>query len=383
MEKPKLIFTRYLYAIDEVMLTLLVSLLNKSEKSLFWAYELYYSGCEKEVFNLLWKIYFDFYYTLNPSFYDYFAKKHKEWNKLPRGIERDKIINMIISNLLIRPHNFDIFLLKQIPKNFDIDLEIPIQNQNTKESIPVTIIDEWLNTNNYLNIAEYVLHQCKENQLDQLLEHIIYYFKFKNSKIEHKVKKNINIIKVESRTLILAYIMLQFSILNGLTMGKKLYIIVEENEVTPFETVYSDYDSSFYPYKILPKVCLYSIDEDNYLSLFKLTRNNSSINIRDAYINHWEYYASYSPVWRERINKHKGTINHETRKIDFPDDDSFEEFYDAFNYETDEQKAETQNKSIQPILNKRTWAHYYEENKKNGLFIPDPEYLEELTTVEY
>lgn len=365
------------------MLTLLISLLNKSEKSLFWAYELYYSGYEKELFNLLWKIYFDFYYTLNPSFYDYFAKKHKEWNKLPRGIERDKIINMIISNLLIRPHNFDIFLLKQIPKNFDIDLEIPIQNQNSVESIPITIIDDWLNSNNYLNIAEYVLHKCKENQLDQLLEHIIYYFKFKNSKIEHKVKKNINIIKVESRTLILAYIMLQFSILNGLTMGKKLYIIVEENEVTPFETVYSDYDSSFYPYKILPKVCLYSIDEDNYLSLFKLTRNNSSINIRDAYINHWEYYASYSPVWRERINKHKGTINHETRKIDFPDDDSFEEFYDAFNYETDEQKAETQNKSIQPILNKRTWAHYYEENKKNGLFIPDPEYLEELTTVEY
>ena len=74
---PKIIFTRYLYSKDEVQLALLVNILNKSEKSLFWAYELYYSGFEEDVFNLLWKIYFDFYYTLNPSFYTYFIKKHK------------------------------------------------------------------------------------------------------------------------------------------------------------------------------------------------------------------------------------------------------------------------------------------------------------------
>ena len=36
----KFIFTRYLYIKDEVKLTLLTSILNKSEKSIFWAYEL-------------------------------------------------------------------------------------------------------------------------------------------------------------------------------------------------------------------------------------------------------------------------------------------------------------------------------------------------------
>jgi len=74
-ESPKIIFTRYLYVKDEVMLTLIMSILGKHESSVFWAYELYYSGFENELFNLLWKIYFDFYYTLNPSFYDYFIKK--------------------------------------------------------------------------------------------------------------------------------------------------------------------------------------------------------------------------------------------------------------------------------------------------------------------
>ena len=36
-----LVFTRYLYLKDEVKLSLLVSILNKSDDAIFWAYELY------------------------------------------------------------------------------------------------------------------------------------------------------------------------------------------------------------------------------------------------------------------------------------------------------------------------------------------------------
>jgi hypothetical protein len=183
--------------------------------------------------------------------------------------------------------------------------------------------------------------------------------------------------------MILAFIMLQFTILCDLKMGKKLYVIVEENETKQFETIHSHYESSFYPYKILPRVYLYSIDEDNYLSLFKLNRNTTSINLEEAYTRNWEYYASYSPVWYDRIKKCKGVLNKEKKTIEFPDDDCFEEFYDAFNYETDEQKITTQNKSIQEILKKRTWVEFYEQHNKNGLFVPAMEVLENLGTIYY
>ena len=100
-----MIFTRYLYLQDEVKIALMASLLNKSNASIFWAYELYYSGFEKELFGLLWKIYYAFYYTLNPAFQQYFIKKHKHWLKMDASIERDKIICIIVNNLLIRPFN--------------------------------------------------------------------------------------------------------------------------------------------------------------------------------------------------------------------------------------------------------------------------------------
>jgi hypothetical protein len=381
---PKIIFTRYLYVKDEVKLALITSLLDKKEKAIFWAYELYYSGFEVELFNHLWTIYFDFYYTLNPSFYDYFVKKQKEWRKMSKGPEKDKIINMIVSDLIMRPYNLDTFLLRQITTNFDITLDAPAHVVfDHIEFINISQVNMWFINKNYINIAEFVLHQCKEQYFDELLEFVKSYFKAITGKklIEHKINKNLNTVKTEKRQMILAYIMLQFTVMDEVKMGKKLYVIVEEKDIIPFETIYSNYESSFYPYKILPKVYSYGIDEDNYLSLFKLKRN--SINLNDAYFRHWEYYAAYSPVWYDRVKKYRGTINHELKKIEFPNDDFFEEFYDSYNYETDEQKPETTNKSIKNIVKERTWTQFYKEHKANGLFVPDAEFLEELYEIEY
>ncbi len=381
---PKIIFTRYLYVKDEVKLALITSLLDKKEKAIFWAYELYYSGFEVELFNHLWKIYFDFYYTLNPSFYDYFVKKQKEWRKMSKGPEKDKIINMLVSDLMMRPYNLDTFLLRQIATNFNIDLDTQLYiTIDHVEFINIPQVNAWFVNKNYIDIAEFVLHQCKDQYLGELLKIVSTYFKsIVNKKfVEHKINKNLPTVKTEKRHMILAYIMLQFTVMEELKMGKKLYVIVENKDIKPFETIYSDYDSSFYPYKILPLVYLHGIDEDNYLSLFKLQRN--SVNLNDAYFRHWEYYAAYSPVWYDRIKKYKGTINHELKSIEFPDDDFFEEFYDSYNYETDEQKPETTNKSIKNIVKERTWAQFYKQHKTNGLFVPDIEFLDELDEIEY
>jgi hypothetical protein len=380
-DAPPITFTRYLYVKDEVELALVTSLLDKKEKAIFWAYELYYSGFEKELFNHLWKIYFDFYYTLNPSFYDYFVKKCKEWGKMSPGIERDKIIIIIVSDLLIRPHNLDVFLLREITQNFAIDLP-ENNNDNNNNNNKFIQIKHWFLCKEYLNIAEFILHKCNDDALGELLDFIACYFKESTptkKMVEHKINKNINIVKINKRHMMLAYVMMQFSIIENIKMGKKLYIIVDDADAKKYETIYSDYNSSFYPYKILPKVYLHGIDEENYLCLFNLQRN--SINLSDAYLRHWEYYASYSPVWSNRIKQFQGTINHILKKIDFPDDDLFEEFYDSYNYETDEQKPETTNKSIQPIKSGKTWNDFYETHKKNGLYIPEAEFLEEMGTI--
>ena len=72
-----LVLTRYLYIKDEVKLALLISILNKSDDAIFWAYELYYSGFKLELYEYIWKIYYDFFATLNPCFELYLNKTLK------------------------------------------------------------------------------------------------------------------------------------------------------------------------------------------------------------------------------------------------------------------------------------------------------------------
>jgi hypothetical protein len=384
---PKIIFTRYLYVKDEVKLTLLICILNKNEKSLFWAYELYHSGFENELFDFLWKIYFDFYYTLNPSFYDYFVKRHKEWKKIAIGIQKDKIINIIVNNLMIRPSNIDVFLLRQIVNYSDFKLHditgMHIMLEGL-EFINFKKLTEWFNNKEYINISNFVLNVCKEKHIDELLMFVNSYFK-KQSNNDKKIleyKMHMHNISVQQRHTILAYIIMQFTILEeDIRMGKKLYVRVDEEETKIHETIQSDHNACFYPYKILPKACVNSIDENNYLSLFKLQRD--SIDLQNAYFNHWEYYAAYSPIWFERIKKYKGIINHSTRKVDFPTDELLEAFYDEYNYETDEQTLDTQLKSIQEIVTTRTWKQFYETRKQSGIFNPNIELFDLFVKLEY
>jgi hypothetical protein len=107
------IFTRYLYEKEEVKFALLVELLNKTEDALFWAYELYYSGFIDELTELLWKIYYDFYATLNPNFENYLIKI---FSYDLTNHENEKLIFMIINDFIIKPYNVDVFILDQLRK---------------------------------------------------------------------------------------------------------------------------------------------------------------------------------------------------------------------------------------------------------------------------
>ena len=260
----------------------------------------------------------------------------------------------------------DVFLLRHIAKNFDIESESTSQ------------LTEWLDQKNYLNIADYIFNKCSSTtELNSAQQQINNYFKERNVKVDDS-EKNVGL---DQKHITLANIMLMFSHAEKLSMGKNMYLIVEDEEIKKHDTMDSDYDNSFYPYKILPLVTSHGIDEENYLSLFALQRE--TLDVKDAYYYHWDYYALGSPVWKERVEAFKGHANHETKRLDFPDDDYFEDFYNKYNYEPDEQKRETQNKNIQLIRSERTWVQFYEQHKKNGLYIPDEEYLEEFDKVNY
>jgi hypothetical protein len=133
---------------------LLASLLNKKDDALFWAYELYYSGFVYELFETLFKIYYDFYATLNEGFESYLLKKTKDVLKKYNNQNRDdRCVGSIIKNFLNRPFNTDVFMLQNMCNMFEVDCGI---NKDTQIQ---DLIRVWIKQNNYWNISQFVLNE--------------------------------------------------------------------------------------------------------------------------------------------------------------------------------------------------------------------------------
>ena len=111
------ILTRYLYIKAEVESALKRALLKKCEKeTLFWAYELYYSGFIEDLMCVIFNIYYEYYYTLNPSFESYLIVKYKLLLNSDET-KQPQIIYQIISNLIIRNSNEDVISLLNMNMN--------------------------------------------------------------------------------------------------------------------------------------------------------------------------------------------------------------------------------------------------------------------------
>ena len=75
------IFTRYLYEKRETMHALLVALIKRQvDESLFWTYELYFSGFELELWDWVACIYEEFYESRNPRYKHHLFAKYDEWS---------------------------------------------------------------------------------------------------------------------------------------------------------------------------------------------------------------------------------------------------------------------------------------------------------------
>ena len=379
-------FTRYLYEKDEVQFALLFSMLNKNtEESLYWAYELYYSGYKTELSNWLWKIYYDFYAILNPSFHDFLLSKMKLLDDV-------KTVSSIITNFIIRPYTLDVFILRQIVLNCDCDCEIDME-ENTVNSVnslnSLNTKFALLNKGNYIQIAYWILNSS-DNELENIVQTVIQFFINKGltldvTKETNKYVKSCKISGVNKQIVLLSQILHYYVLTTKTRLGKKVFICSEDDEILKYKTVTIDLLSKRSAYKILKIAAIYSIDKENYLSLFQLKRENENdtINIVDAYKNNWEYYASFSPLWLERIQKHNGTIDHEHKKIHFDNDDDMELFYNNYGLEPDEQPKSIQEKSIQPIQQKRKWSSFYKKYNKRGITNIHEDYLVQLDKLEY
>ena len=130
---------------------------------------------------------------------------------------------------------------------------------------------------------------------------------------------------------------------------KRLCVVLNEEELSVYKTIFPTKEIRHW--QILKKALLHSTNESSSLHLFPLNRKTLSYEeLINIYRYHWEYFASFSPVWKERIDKYGGVLNHNERKVIFEDDDMLEEFYANYGYEPDEQPREIWEKNIPLIM---------------------------------
>jgi len=109
MTQNSLVFTRYLYPKEQVNHSLLISLLEKqTDEALFWAYELYYSGFQEDLYLFIQHVYDMFYKTSNsPALGKCIEDLYQKWSQ---DKEQHQIFGSIIKNLLCRPYNVNQFM---------------------------------------------------------------------------------------------------------------------------------------------------------------------------------------------------------------------------------------------------------------------------------
>jgi len=378
----EVILTRYLYLFDEVGLSFISSLLKAEsiDECYFWMSELYLSGLTVQSWDLIWFIYYDFYYILNPDFEPFIYKK---------SIGGDfKSILTVTKNLfkMKATSSTEVFITRQYDYNIkDITHIFKGKKPNWLSVIP----------NKYHGLFRFLdkkLYHFAVSSLPDIVEPDLFqaiqtYFKLSDeqrvlfqegfyelgsdttiididptNKCKYKYKNYVH--KVWAIICLLTfhpdYIQSTQTQANS-TNKKKIYFAYSESEYDALmknqnELVPLDKYNCPQVYKTLEYKRLYTIDP--LCSSFQLLRDNVS-DINQRYYHHWEYYAYCCPIWTERFNRYDITIDNETEKIIFNDESQLEDFYTQYGYEPDEQSNETDSKRILH-MSSHNWKSWYE-----------------------
>ena len=164
---PPLSFTRYLYIVNGVKSSLLLSILNRNlDESLFWCYELYYSGYIDDLFEMVNNIYKEFYSKMNPKLGIFIKKIQKDWEKKSN---RDCIIGTMVYNLINREYCVSDFIQKYSDLHFNLVYKesskpeckicIMLEEKDIEKYKTIEVNKDLRNYQYLKNVAKYDIHE--------------------------------------------------------------------------------------------------------------------------------------------------------------------------------------------------------------------------------
>ena len=364
--------TRYLYSVDEVKYCLITALLKKKDidECYYWCFELYFSQLEEELFELFYKIHYDFYAERNPKLEGYIKTKKTKW------LFDKKIIHIasIIKNMFIADSTPTVFLMRQYIAAFGVPSHIYKNTNHIMCGNMINFSADYKNLCSAIsygrlaNIAYDINFLTERDGADVVHKVIIDYFETEFGGIYEEGREKINKIwknrefKSDDIHVLLAIVVHLMADIEQIKT-RPLFAIPAQDIITDLlhfdsEIIQPVYDTLCHKRK-------YKIN--NVIGAFELDRDGLPDFLNDNWL-HWEYYATGVPLWENRLSGYDGMVNHNKRELWFPDDDDSkpssdadndtieayyndrrEKFYKLYGYELDEQPKNTQYLSLYQI----------------------------------
>ena len=354
-----LVFTRLLYPKDEVVTSIWECFENKVgyEETLFWCYELYISGFEEDTMQILFSLYFCYVSFHNKDLLNELDELYSKWKFETICEEKTIYIHLFLQKIYNQKYSN---LVKKLLDTY----------RQTSKHGKVTLFKgkkpKWLE--DYDTSSRSLLHSISK----QNIQNISHFLKIKEEKsdelekIELALNQYTNANENEYLTskyfqgtmiTIIAniYPLLDSIHTNQTPNNTRHFEYVNSNDTdttsadseTRFELVpYISTFEEYYPskvYKILREQRTYKTRIAN-IDQKQLAIVQTKKTWQQCYYDDWLYYASFSPLWKNRIEAYDGLIDHKNQKVDFDDleiykndNTRFEEFYNHYNLEPDEQ----------------------------------------------
>ena len=154
-------------------------------------------------------------------------------------------------------------------------------------------------------------------------------------------QKNLNAINYTNKNHILLALICHLSLNREDIQIRTIFKKLDDTLLTK-EVKFND-DSVEPLYKTLTHKRLFQVSP--LIGAFQLERYNTKMkDYKDILRLHWDYFAYSTPLWNKRIKLHNGKLDHKNYELTFKNDDDHEAFYEAYNYEPDEQSKEVQEK---------------------------------------
>ena len=358
MPEAGYILTHRVYPVDEVGATLITALIQGRDLSecYYWIFELYHSGLD--VFLLLERIYLDFYFSENPlAIGEYIIKKQLATQDQPDQLEKDpaKEIASIVRNLFRAKASSSVFIVRQLfladlPPNKIYRRPFPAWLAQFPKLYHILLLA--IHSQHWTNIC-YYLKRCFEHpalldgplsaydKLEVLLK--IYFQRIRGW--TEPWPALLNTFDAHYLLALLSHVFRQEATRSTAAApgpAKMLFLSPKPEDIAALKIL----DSRRQPYQINPhirdfKLARYAIAADHLLLLAELDW-------------HWLFYAAHAPIWFKRLEAHNGTIDYSFKQVIFLDDDDKERFYEAYDFDFEEQPPAVKAQS-QPALTTTRW----------------------------